>query len=255
MGSNNVGAIQSDRFRFYEDARILRMNFRKNTFKLFATKKSSSSDHTKPAEYGRVWLEHEGDLDWYTWMYNGRIDQHESFMQWVKFYNNLKTIHSVLEFGCGMAIGYADFFKDIHYVGVDISSKLIDWCRENRPNPLHQYFACDFISEKFDEKFDLVFSQGTIDNVYDMDAFVSSAVRASSNWIYITAYRGYFSELSQHSYLYSEKEGCYYNDLSPLQIYNLLLKLECKNIAILPSYTGRSPIQYETLILAQVSSA
>lgn len=225
---------------------------KKNKLPLFDN--LNGKDTKKPSDYGKIWIEHQGGLDWYTWMYNERIGQHESLMEWIKFINGQSEIRSVLEFGCGMAVGYAEFFKNVRYVGLDISDRLIKWCRENRPNPLHKYIACDFISQGFPDKFDLVFSQGTIDNVYDMNGFVSAAVRASSNWIYITAYRGYFPELPQHRYYYSENEGCFYNDLSPNQIFELLLKLGCRNIAILPSYTGNTAIKYETLIIAQVNN-
>ena len=107
-------------------------------------------------------------------------------------------MQSVLEIGCGLAVGYAYFFKDLRYAGDDVTTQLIEWCRANRENSRHQYIANDFIADPPREKFDLVFSQGTIDNTYDMDAFLGAMVAATRRWIYVTAYRGIFSELTKH---------------------------------------------------------
>jgi len=71
-----------------------------------------------------------------------------------------------------------------------LSEKEITWCRENRRNPKHGYLVGDFIDSLTDESFELVFSQGTIDNVYNMDAWLRECVRRSRQYIYITAYRG-----------------------------------------------------------------
>ena len=207
-----------------------------------------------PSDYGSFWKSHDGGLEWYTWMYDGRLDQHQLFEQWFQVVNYIDPIHSVLEFGCGLAVGYADFFKDIRYVGTDIAEQLISWCQTNRQYPNHDYVTCDFIQHRFEEKFDIVFSQGTIDNVYDMDAFLHAAVASSRRWIYITAYRGFFPELSDHIYTWSEKHGCNYNDISPKQAYQTLVDCGCQDIMILPSFTGRENISFETLIIARTSS-
>jgi SAM-dependent methyltransferase len=206
----------------------------------------------KPSTYGAFWKEHDGGLDWYTWMYNSRIDQHQCFQQWFQYVNHLEPVQSVLEFGCGFAVGYADFFKDIHYIGTDIAETAITWCKKNRQNKKHHYYAVDFITEKFEEKFDVVFSQGTIDNTYDINGFIKSAMTASRRWIYVTAYRGFFPDLQEHRYSWNEKQGCYYNDISPSQVYTLLKAEGCLDIAVVPSHTGRQDIPFETLIIARV---
>jgi SAM-dependent methyltransferase len=213
----------------------------------------SESKVAPPPRFGAFWKEHDGGLDWYTSMFEGRIDQHLVFQRWFDFVNRFEPISSVLELGCGLGVGYADFFKDFRYVGVDLADQLIDWCRENRRNPKHEYWKCDFITEQFEERFDLVFSQGTIDNTYDMDAFLRATVGASKNWIYITAYRGFFSELSEHEYEWCEDQGVYYNNISPHKVYQTLKQCGCRNIMILPSYTGREELPFETVIVARVS--
>lgn len=212
----------------------------------------SGDGRARPDGYGTVWQRHTGGLDWYTWMYEGRKEQHLAFQAWVRAMSRLEPIDTVLELGCGLAVGYSEFFADRRYVGADISAKEIAWCRQHRANPRHDYVSCDFIEHTFDERFDLVFSQGTIDNTYDMDAFLRAAVRASRKWVYITAYRGYFPELDEHVYRWSEAEGCYYNDLSPSAAWRCLADAGCRDVAIVPSGTGRADIPFETLIVARV---
>jgi hypothetical protein len=206
----------------------------------------------KPPTYGVFWKEHDGGLEWYTWMYNSRIDQHQCFQEWFHYANSLESIRSVLECGCGFAVGYADFFKDIRYVGMDLAETAIAWCKKNRLNAKHDYVARDSIAENFDEKFDLVFSQGTIDNTYDINGFIKSAIAASRRWIFITAYRGFFPDLLEHRYSWNDQHGCFYNDISPYQVYKLLKAEGCSDINIVPSHTGRQDIPFETLIIARV---
>ena len=98
----------------------------------------------------------------------------------------------------------------------------------------------------------MVFSQGTIDNTYDIDAFLKAMVNFSKKWIYITAYRGFFVDLDQHSYTYSKDQGVYYNDISPYATFATLKNLGCKNINIFPSPTHYEEIPFETVITAQV---
>lgn len=206
----------------------------------------------KPPSYGAFWKENTGGLEWYTWMYNSRLDQHLAFQSWFNFISRLEPVTSVLELGCGLAVGYAEFFEDIHYVGTDISEKEIAWCKNNRTNPKHEYIACDFIKNDFRKVFDVVFSQGTIDNTYDMDGFIEAAVAASKRWIYLTAYRGFFPHLTEHQYSWNEDHGCYYNDISPIKAYQVLQSCGCTDIAVIPSYTGRENVKCETLLIARV---
>jgi len=208
-------------------------------------------DSAPLSEYGAVWKDHPGGLEWYEEIYRGREDQHRVFQEWAKALQYSEKITSVCEFGCGLGVGYADFFRTVRYMGLDISEKNISWCREHRANPLHEYLTCDFITDPPGEKFDLVFSQATIDNTYDMDAFLQSAANTAGGWLFITAYRGYFPELSEHRYTYSDEHKCYYNDIAPAQARLTLEACGCTDIAILPSFTGRADIPFETLVLAR----
>jgi hypothetical protein len=105
-----------------------------------------------------------------------------------------------------------------------------------------------------DEKFDVVFSQGTIDNSYDMDAMLRAMV-ACSKWIYLTAYRGWFPDLPEHRYSWSEDTTCFYNDISPTVVRETLVGIGCSEIEITAIDMGErenNPIRYETRIVARV---
>jgi hypothetical protein len=209
----------------------------------------------RPDTYGTFWQRHDGGLPWYTAMYESRLDQHQVFAHWLEAVERLAPVRSVAEFGCGLAVGYADAFSDRDYVGIDIAEQCIEWCRANRRNPRHEYWAADFIQSEWPRRFDLVLSQGTIDNTYDMDAFLRSAVAASRQWLYITAYRGFFASLPEHEYQWSPEHGCYYNNLSPSRAHRTLRAAGCTDVAVVPSHTGRAAIPFETLIVARVPDA
>lgn len=221
---------------------------------------SSSRDHCKGdtekpgvgLNFGAFWKTHSGGHGWYTWMYNHRILQHNAFQKWFQFIRSIETIESVADFGCGTCVGYADFFKDVRFVGVDLAQNVVDWCRENYHNPKHEFRAEEVIEAHPEKEFDLVFSQGTIDNVYDMNGFLQAAVLASRKWVYLTAYRGFFPDLEKHRYEFSPTEGVYYNDISPFEAYSTLRGMGCRTIVIFPSPTGRDDIPFETVIIAHV---
>ena len=203
----------------------------------------------KPKNYGQFWKEHDGGLEWYTWMYESRKAVHQDLLSFISSHSELQT---VADFGCGLGVGYCDALADRRYVGFDLAHPAIAWCQENRPNKKHHYRSCDFIVEDADEKFDLVFSQGTIDNSYDIDEYLAAMVRWSQGWIYVTCYRGWFPELTDHQYSWNEEHGCSYNDLSPSRARQTLERLGCHSIEISTVATGNDSIPRETRIIAQV---
>ncbi len=209
-----------------------------------------------PTNYGEWWKKNEGGLDWYQWMYDGRKLAHEDFFTFVTMLDAKgEKVESLLDVGCGLAVGYAETFAERRYVGMDLSGKETEWCRQNRKNSLHDYVSGDIIRYTGDEKFDIVFSQGTIDNSYDMDALLRAMVGCSNGWVYLTAYRGWFPELSEHRYTWSEATTCFYNDISPTVIRETLLSLGCTDIEITALDMGireGNPIRFETRIVARV---
>ncbi|OGA21477.1 MAG: hypothetical protein A3I02_01450 [Betaproteobacteria bacterium RIFCSPLOWO2_02_FULL_67_26] len=206
-----------------------------------------------PPSYGKWWSRHDAGLEWYEWMYQSRRRMHEDFIAWVRALERAgQGIASLADFGCGLGVGYADAFRDRRYIGLDLSARNVEWCRHNRSNPLHRYACVDFVVDGIGETADVVSSSGTIDNAYDVDAFVQSMIRASSGWIYFTCYRGWFPDLREHRYSWDEKTTCFYNDISPRRIRSVLERAGCTEVDIRPMATGRSDVRYETRVIARV---
>ena len=82
-------------------------------------------------KFGHFWKTHKGGYDWYKWMYDYRVLQHQAFQKWFCFINKLEPVTSVLDIGCGMGVGYVDFFKDINFVGIDLAPRVIKWCKKS----------------------------------------------------------------------------------------------------------------------------
>ena len=205
---------------------------------------------TGSEDFGRFWKTHEGSNEWYTWMYNYRILQHLAFQKWFQYIRRVEDVATVADFGCGTGVGYPEFFKDYRFVGIDLAPNVIDWCKRHNSNPAHEYRSLEFIKDPPNKEFDLVFSHGTIDNVYDMNEFLVSATRSARKWIYVTAYRGFFPCLTRHRYDFNADERVYYNDISPSEAYCTLRDAGCRDIAVYPSATGREDIPFETVIVA-----
>lgn len=210
----------------------------------------------RPLEYGQVWRDQGGKEEWYQWMHAGRKRMHEHFLSWVGDMER-SGVHfaSVADIGCGIGVGYAEAFADKRYIGVDVSPRNMGWCQANRRNPRHIYLCRDLITTPLPERVDLVFSSGTIDNAYDIDAFLGAMVENSRLWIYATFYRGWFPDLEEHRYHWSEEHKCFYNNASPLRLRDRLKQLGCRDIRVCPLPTGiesDSQSAYETLIVARV---
>jgi SAM-dependent methyltransferase len=206
----------------------------------------------KPANYGEWWNRNTKDDAWYREIHDARESIHAAFAAWVDERDRTdQPIRSVLEIGCGRGVRYPALVADRRYVGYDISIKEIEWCRANRPNPRHAYVAGDFIADGIDERFDLVFAHALIDHVYDIDAFLHAVVNATDRWVYLTAYRGWFPDLTDHRYSWSEQDTCFYNDLSPARVQALLTALGCRPLRVGRSDTVVEPIGWETLIIGE----
>jgi SAM-dependent methyltransferase len=206
----------------------------------------------KPSTYGEWWNTNAKGVAWYQEIHDAREPVHDAFERWVAERDRPHDpIRSVLEIGCGRGVRYPALFADRRYVGYDISRKEIEWCRANRPNPLHEYLAGDFIADGVAGRFDLVFAHAVIDHVYDIDAFVRAAVDASDRWVYFTAYRGWFPDLREHRYRWSRQDACFYNDLSPTRIQSVLAERGWRPVRVSPSAAVVEPIGRETEIVAE----
>ena len=240
----------SRKFNVIAGSTMTRLGYNVKAQNSFQTAKTVALDPVH--NFGEFWKTHDGGHEWYKWMYNYRILQHQTFQKWFQFIHRMELIESIADFGCGMGVGYVDFFENFRFVGFDLAPQVIDWCKKNYRNPKHEFRILEFIKNPPEKEFDLVYSQGTIDNAYDMNAFLRSAVKASRKWIYITAYRGFFPELETHRYEFNPEQGVYYNDISPLEAYSTLNKQGCGNISIFPSRTAYEDITHETVIIAHI---
>ena len=209
----------------------------------------------RPVGYGQFWRDHDGGLDWYTWMFNGRREMRRSLVAWVRQRDQEgDNIESIADFGCGLGVGYCEDFADKRYLGIDISQENVLWCQRNRKNSSHEYRCSDFVSEPLPKPVDLVFSSGTLDNVYDIDASLRTMVKSSRKWIYVTFCRGWFPELREHRYSYNEEHGCFYSEVSPIRAAQILEAAGCRDISVEPVATGRDDIRFETRIVARVAA-
>ncbi len=214
---------------------------------------TDNATHWRPPAFGACWRERAADLAWYEWMYEGRRRMHDDAISWIRSHDSTDRINSIMDFGCGVGVGYSSELADRTYIGVDLAENSIAWARQHRTNPGHRYLALDFIADPPAQAADLVMSSGTIDNAYDPERYLDAMIAASRRWIYVTCYRGWFPELTDHRFFWSSEHGCYYADLSPSRMREHLERRGCTHIAIEPRSTGRTDIPYETRLIARVS--
>lgn len=207
----------------------------------------------KPANFGSHWSMRENLLDWYTWMFHSRERSHRDCMDWLRALGRQGGhVVSVADFGCGLAVGYAEELAEQNYIGVDMSEANIEWCKRNRTNPKHRYILRDFTANPLETKADIVISSGTLDNSYDIEQSLRSMVASSKQWIYATLYRGWFPHLKEHRYSWREQDGCFYNDVSPARLFRQLQMLGCTDILVSPIPTDKADILHETRLIAHV---
>lgn len=169
------------------------------------------------SSYGKTWNEKNGikQQEWYSHMHECHSIQHEDFKNYLK---TKKDVQTILEVGCGTGvypIKFKDLFSNMKYTGIDFSKTAIEQCKKNSE---FEFICGDFIKITLPTKYDLVYSHAVIDHVYDMDAFIVKVVDVCKKYAYVTAYRGYFPDLSKHKINWNDNDGCYYNDLSIKQI-------------------------------------
>lgn len=193
--------------------------------------------------YGKFWQ--EADRGFYLKIHLERMRQHTRFCRWFKkTFLPSEHLPLVCEIGCGYGVFYPEWFESMGmiYTGVDLSQKAIEYCQANHPG---EFYCADVtLWNPRQPLFDLVFSQGTIDNTPEMDRFLRTHARLSRQWIYVTAYRGFFPKLKKHTYTYNKQHQCWYNDISPSQARQALVDEGFTDI-------GTWPLDGETVIIAR----
>lgn len=201
---------------------------------------------SKP-KYGVGWQGKSQDL--YKKMHDQNYLIHEDFTNYLK---NLQEVKTILEIGCGTGIYPIDnkeLFKGMRYTGVDISESSIEFCKKKSD---FNFICGDFLKTNFIEKFDLVFSTGVIDHVYDINGFLDKVVDITNKYAYINSYRGYFPLLENHQSKWDGYLGFYFNNLSATEIKKTLLEkgLSENKFDIRKQKSGNPepPLDYQTII-------
>ena len=73
---------------------------------------------------------------------------------------HLKKDAGVLDIGCGPGLYLMDFEKTIKLYGIDINDKMLELARKNNPNAI--FYEGEFLSQKIDIKFNLIYSVGVM---------------------------------------------------------------------------------------------
>ena len=213
----------------------------------------------RPAAYGNFWLTYDGGLAWYEWMHASRKVAHQNCLEAIAAASAKACAPvSVMDIGCGMGVGYGEALKGHRFIGVDLEPRGIAWCQEHRAHPGHTYLCRDVLVPEHRKELvalgsDFVFSSGTIDNTWNIDAYLEAMSAMTTRWLYIAAYRGWYGDLPVHRYNWQPATAAYYNDISPCQIERQLRALGFNTIDISPMETGNPPPQspLETRILAE----
>lgn len=202
-------------------------------------------------DYGQWWMSNEVTHAFFEEIYKDRIYQHRAFEAWAEPLLKRETIATVLEVACGHGIGYADFFKNIAYTGMDISPKEIAWCKEHHNNPRHQWLCEDFILSNDAQKYDLVFCQGSIENVYDMDAFIRKMALVAKKYVYLAGFLGYNDSCLEHSYVWNERYTSYSNIFSLRHAKEVLLACGFSRVSFKRIATNKEGNPYESILIAE----
>lgn len=174
--------------------------------------------------YGDLWQEKDAKK-WYSDTENIHPLIHKDFLNYL---SNKKDIKSVLEIGCGPGvypIMHKNIFEKFDYTGIDISKSAIKFCQENSD---FNFICGDFQKMELEDKYDLIFSQGVIHHVYNINAFLSKIVEISKKYAYILSSLGYSNELEDHKMEWSEKQAIYNSILSSKQVTSTLIECGLK---------------------------
>ena len=202
-------------------------------------------------DYGQWWMGQEVSHDFFEQIYQDRQYQHQAFYKWAKPLLDTGCISSALDIGCGHGIGYADFFAGISYTGMDISAKETDWCRSHYSNSRHKWVCGDFIRTASATQYDLVICQGTIENMYDMDALVRCMCASANKYVYLAGFYGFHDDIDNHEYVWIDAYKSYSNRLSISRVQNVLQSCGFNCLEVRKVVTNKLYNQFESIIIAE----
>lgn len=211
----------------------------------------------RPPSYGWYWRDQDNSIEWFEWMHNARKVIHDDCLATIRAVEEREGRQlSYMDVGCGKGIGYEKYFADRRFVGVDLGTTAIDWCKENLRNSHHTYITADVqtegaAAELAELKCDFVLCHGTIDCSWDSRALLESLHDITGDWVYISAARGWFPDLANHRYMWQPTNSCFYNDLSPLRLEREMKEIGFIDIEVSALASGRKDCPYETRIVAR----
>lgn len=112
--------------------------------------------------------------DYYFW------SGYYTLLNWLKYLDhhglNLRTVGSIMEFGCGSArlIRHLRCIDGIRLVGTDVKEEFIDWCRQNIP-------GIEFCVNDLNPP--LIFVDNTFDLIYAESVFTHIPLETQELWI------------------------------------------------------------------------
>lgn len=173
------------------------------------------SRRAEPQTFGELWRAPSADRNWYRWMHDSRPESARYMHEWMS--EEVTDGSSFLEVGCGAGIHFPAWithtFPNSSYTGVDLSASAIRSARVNSAGPRISYEAVAVSEVLGHERFDVVFSQATVDNVPDMDAFVHDMIRLAREWVVLSCFRDTITD-PEHEYDYVAGSGYFSNRLS-----------------------------------------
>ena len=183
-------------------------------------------------EFGSKFIHggYEKNFNWYyERMFFGKLLSLKKLNDYLKN----KKFSSVLEIGCsiGLLPKYMyEIFNNIEYTGMDLAEKNLEIAKENFKKG--QFIKGDFTKSNLKNSFDLIISLDVIDHVHDPDAFLEKIIQKSNKFGYVSSYRGYFEDLTDHKIEYRDYDGIYYNNLSIKKIKHVFEKYNIKNFQL-----------------------
>lgn len=192
--------------------------------------------------------------EWYDDIHSRRMKIHKFFLDWARKQAKEReiTLSSVLEVGCGSSMFYSNKCFGQHYVGVDVSEWAIEACKNSKPANHHEFFAGNVEDMEFNMRFDIVFAHAVIDHVGDIDKFLKKLCELSQGLVFLSSYRGYFPDSTEHDCKWSAAFSCWFNDISPNAIRRCVAETDHKVIDIIP-LSNPSEKRTETIIMLESS--
>lgn len=173
------------------------------------------SRRPEPRTFGALWRAASADRDWYQWMHDSRPESSTFLREWLS--RKASDGDSFLEVGCRAGIHFPGWithtFPHSHYTGVDLSTPAVALARQHAGGSRTAFEAASVSEVLGSERFDVVFSQATVENVADMDAFVHDMIRLARRWVVLSCFRDTI-DTSEHEYDYVEESGYFSNRLS-----------------------------------------